>query len=110
LPRCERTSKFAFVDLHKKATTAVSGEFLRRLIAAIAYKMHSALTDNGIQFTTPGAGGSAMPLIKESIAADEVFRAHAFEYTCATNDIDHRTTKAQASLDQRPSRAHEPHH
>lgn len=36
-----------------------------------------------------------MPLIKETIASGERFRAHVFEYTCATNDIEHRTTKAK---------------
>lgn len=80
----DRTSKFAFVELHEKATTAVSRDFLLRLIAAVPYKIHTVLTDNGIQFTTPGAGGSAVPLIKEG----ERFRAHAFEYACATNDIE----------------------
>jgi transposase InsO family protein len=89
----DRTSKFAFVELHEKATTRVSGEFLRRLIAAVPYRIHTVLTDNGIQFTTPGAGGSAVPLIKEAMAAGELFRAHAFEYACARADIDHRTTR-----------------
>lgn len=65
----DRTSKFAFVELHEKATTAVSREFLLRLIAAVPYKIHTVLTNNGIQFTTPGAGGSAVSLIKEAIAA-----------------------------------------
>ena len=64
----DRTSKFAFVELHEKATTAVSRDFLLRLIAAVPYKIHTVLTDNGIQFTTPGAGGSAVPLIREAIA------------------------------------------
>ncbi len=36
-----------------------------------------------------------MPLIKEAIANGERFWAHAFEYTCATNDIEHRTTKGK---------------
>ena len=89
----DRTSKFAFVELHEKATTAVSGGFLRNLLKAVPYKVHTVLTDNGIQFTTPGAGGSAVPLIKEAIAAGEIFRAHAFEYACAKADIEHRTTK-----------------
>ena len=89
----DRTSKFAFVELHEKATTAVSREFMLRLIAAIPYKIHTVLTDNGIQFTTPGAGGSAVPLIREAMAKGEIFRAHAFEYTCAQHDINHRTTK-----------------
>ena len=71
----DRTSKFAFVELHEKATTAVSRDFLLRLIAAVPYKIHTVLTDNGIQFTTPGAGGSAVPLIKEAIANGELFRA-----------------------------------
>ena len=91
----DRTSKFAFVELHEKATTAISRDFLLRLIAAVLYKIHTVLTDKGIQFTTPGAGGSAVPLIREAIANGESFRAHAFEYTCARNDIDHRTTKAK---------------
>jgi hypothetical protein len=89
----DRTSKFAFVELHEKATTAVSKGFLLNLIAAVPYKIHTVLTDNGIQFTTPGAGGSAVPLIKEAIANGELFRAHAFELACARNDIEHRTTK-----------------
>jgi transposase InsO family protein len=91
----DRTSKFAFVELHEKATTAVAREFLLRLIAAVPYKIHTVLTDNGIQFTTPGAGRSAVPLIKEAIANGELFRAHAFEFACARNNIEHRTTKAK---------------
>jgi hypothetical protein len=91
----DRTSKFAYVELHEKATTAASREFLLRLIAVVPYKIHTVLTDNGIQFTTPGAGGSAVSLIKEAIANGELFWAHAFELTCARNDIDHRTTKAK---------------
>ena len=62
----DRTSKFAFVELHERATTAASREFLLRLIAAVFYKIHTVLTDNGAQFPTPGAGGSAVPLIKEA--------------------------------------------
>ncbi len=89
----DRTSKFAFAELHDKAPTQVTAEFLHRLIEAVPYKVHTVLTDNGIQFTTPGAGGSAVPLIKEAIAKGERFRAHAFEYACAKADIDHRTAR-----------------
>ncbi len=89
----DRTSKFAFVELHEKAKTATARDFLHRLIAAVPYAIHTVLTDNGIHFTTPGAGGSALPLIKEAIANGELFRAHAFEYACALSDIDHRTAK-----------------
>ncbi len=89
----DRTTKFAFVELHEKATTRVSGDFLRHLIKAVPYKVHTVLTDNGIHFTTPGAGGSAVPDIKQAIANGERFWAHAFEYACAQLDIEHRLTK-----------------
>lgn len=89
----DRTSKFAFVELHEKATTRVSGDFLRHLIQAVPYTIHTVLTDNGIQFTTPGAGGSAVPEIRQAMANGELLRAHAFEYACAQNGIEHRTTK-----------------
>jgi len=89
----DRTSKFAFVELHEKATTRVSGNFLRHLLEAVPYKVHTVLTDNGIQFTTPGAGGSAVPLIVEALAKGETVWAHAFELACAKAGIDHRTTK-----------------
>src|SRR6202040_3720416 len=89
----DRTSKFAFVELHEKATTGVAAEFLRHLIAAVPYKIHTILTDNGIHFTVPGGGGLTAGEIKEAIARGELFRAHAFELACAKNDIDHRLTK-----------------
>jgi transposase InsO family protein len=89
----DRTSKFAFAELHEKATRRVSGDFLRHLIAAVPYRVHTVLTDNGTHFTTPGNTASAAPLIKEAIARGELFRAHAFELACAQNDIDHRLTK-----------------
>ena len=89
----DRTSKFAFVELHEKATTRVAGDFLRHLIAAVPYRVHTVLTDNGIHFTTAGAGGSGVPEIKRAMAAGELFRAHSFELACAQNDVDHRLTK-----------------
>ena len=89
----DRTSKFAFAQLHEKATRQVAGDFLRALIAAVPYKVHTVLTDNGTHFTTPGNTSSAAPLIKEAMERGEIFRAHSFELACAQNDIDHRLTK-----------------
>jgi transposase InsO family protein len=89
----DRTSKFAFVELHEKVTRQTAGDFLRRLIEAVPYKVHTVLTDNGTHFTTPGNTSSAAPDIKADIDAGERFWAHAFEYACAQNDIDHRLTK-----------------
>src|SRR5215204_413440 len=43
----DRTSKFAFAALHEKATRRIAGDFLRHLIAAVPYRVHTVLTDNG---------------------------------------------------------------
>ena len=59
----DRTSKFAFVELHEKVarshrrptSCAVS-------IAAVPYKVHTVLTDNGLQFTD-------LPRIRRSLRA-----------------------------------------
>jgi hypothetical protein len=79
----DRTSKFAFVELHEKVTRQTAGDFLRRLIEAVPYKVHTVRTDNGTHFTTPGNTSSAAPDIKAAIDAGERFWAHAFEYACA---------------------------
>ena len=46
----DRTSKFAFVQLVDQATRVTASAFLVALIAAVPYKIHTILTDNGIQF------------------------------------------------------------
>jgi transposase InsO family protein len=89
----DRTSKFAFAELHETATRRVAGDLLRHLIAAVPYRVHTVLTDNGTHFTTPGNTSSAAPGIKAAIDAGETVWAHAFEYACAQNDIEHRLTK-----------------
>jgi transposase InsO family protein len=89
----DRTSKFAFVEMHEKVARRTAADFLRHLIAAIPYKVHTVLTDNGTHFTTPGNTGSAAPDIRAAMDAGELFWAHAFEYACAENNIDHRLTK-----------------
>ena len=75
----DRTSKFAYVELHEKAGKMVAAQFLRNLIAAVPYKLHTILTDNGIQFTNR----------KQDTSAFE----HIFDRVCRENDIDHRLTK-----------------
>jgi transposase InsO family protein len=89
----DRTSKFAFVELHEKATTRVVADFLHALIQAVPYKIHTVLTDNGLHFTDPRGNGWSPTEIKHMIERKEPFRAHAFELACARNDIDHRLTK-----------------
>ena len=89
----DRTSKFAFVELHQKATRRVAGDFLRHLIAAVPYKVHTVLTDNGTHFTEPGGDGWTPDDIKQMLARKEPFLCHSFELACAQLDVEHRLTK-----------------
>jgi transposase InsO family protein len=89
----DRTSKFAFAQLHEKATRRVAGNFLRALAAAVPYKIHTVLTDNGTHFTDPSGDGWTPEDIKAMRAQKMLFRCHAFEAACADLDIEHRLTK-----------------
>ena len=79
----DRTSKFAFAELHERATRRVAGDFQHHLIEAVPHKIHTVLTDNGTQFTTPSNVASAAPPIREALDKGEPVWAHAFEYACA---------------------------
>ncbi|WP_247372088.1 integrase core domain-containing protein, partial [Bradyrhizobium sp. 18] len=58
--------------------------FLEALIAAVPYKIHTVLTDNGIQFTFP-------PRYADGPTARYV--THMFDMRCHENGIEHRLTK-----------------
>src|SRR5215204_159318 len=89
----DRTSKFAFVELHEKVTRRVAGNFLRALITAVPYRVHTVLTDNGTPFTEPSGNGWTPDEIRQMLARKQLFRAHSFELACAQNDVEHRLTK-----------------
>jgi transposase InsO family protein len=80
----DRTSKFAFVELQQKATTRVATDFLQALIKAVPYKIHTVLTDNGIQFAD---------LPKNRSKPTAMWRGHLFDRTCWQHDVEHRLTK-----------------
>ena len=64
----DRTSKFAFVELHERATTPTAADFLDALIKVVPYKIHTVLTDNGIHFTDPAGQTWSPAEIKEMLA------------------------------------------
>jgi hypothetical protein len=43
----DRVTKFAFAELHDRATRRITADFLRRLIDRVPYTIHTVLTDNG---------------------------------------------------------------
>ena len=77
----DRTSKFAYAELHKSQTKMVAAEFLRNLINAVPYKIHKVLTDNGIQFTNHDHHKNAF--------------THIFLRICNEHQIEHRKTKVK---------------
>jgi len=80
----DRTSKFAFVHLADRANTMTARAFLDALIEAVPYRIHTILTDNGIQFAD---------LPKNRKGPTARFRGHPFGNTCKAHGIDHRLTK-----------------
>jgi transposase InsO family protein len=75
----DRACKIAYAELHEEANKMVAAQFLRNLLAAVPYKIHTVLTDNGIQFTNR----------KRDIYAFQ----HIFDRVCHEYGIDHRLTK-----------------
>ena len=74
----DRTSKFAFAQLHEKATRRVAGDFLRALVAAAPYQIHTVLTDNDTHFTDPSGNCWTPVEIRQMMERKELFRAHGF--------------------------------
>ena len=75
----DRACQFAYAELHEQANKMVAAQFLRNVMAAIPYKIHTVLTDNGTQFTNR----------KRDISAVH----HIFDRVCHAHGIDHRLTK-----------------
>ena len=80
----DRTSKFAFVELVERADMRAATAFLEAVVAAVPYRIHTVLTDNGIQFAD-------LPKNRGGLTAR--WRGHLFDRACYRHGIDHRLTK-----------------
>jgi len=72
------------VRLEESATIQTATAFLQELIDALPYRIHTVLTDNGIQFCE-------LPSRRNGPTAR--LRMPLFDRVCAGNGIEHRTTK-----------------
>ena len=88
----DRTSKFAYVALHEKAGKMIAAQFLRNLIAAVPYNIHTILTELPM----------VAPLVRATIGdgiqcsnrkQDTSAFEHIFDRVCREHDIEHRLTK-----------------
>jgi transposase InsO family protein len=75
----DRTSKLTFVRLVESAGKMEAARFLRELVEAVPYRIHTVLTDNGIQFTPR----------KQDIHDGR----HIFDRVCEEHGIEHRLTR-----------------
>jgi len=80
----DRASKFVMAKLYNRATMKAAKEFLEALIEAVPYRIHTILTDNGIQFAD-------VPKNRNGVTA--MLRGHPFDRVCWAHDIEHRLTK-----------------
>lgn len=81
----DRTAKFAYVELHERVGKMSAAQFLRNLIAAVPYRIHTILTDNGVQFTHR--------------KPDRFAFEHIFDRVCADHQIEHRLTNDPHLID-----------
>ena len=80
----DRTSKFAFVQLVESASRVTASAFLEALVEAVPYRIHTVLTDNGIQFRFA-------PRYANGPTAR--YMTHMFAMRCRDHGIEHRFTK-----------------
>ena len=78
----DRTSKFAVAQLVDKANRKTAWEFLGKVLEAVPYRIHTILTDNGIQFCE-------QPRNRNTAYS----RPMRFDMICEANGIEHRLTK-----------------
>jgi transposase InsO family protein len=68
----------------EKAGMRAAAAFLEALVEAVPYRIHTVLTDNGIQFAD---------LLKDRQGPTARFRGHPFDRLCFVHGIEHRLTK-----------------
>lgn len=80
----DRVSKFTYVEFHEKAGKMNGAAFLRNVVQAFPYQIHTVLTDNGMAFAD---------LPKNRTGPTALCFGHIFDRVCGENGIEHRLTK-----------------
>ena len=81
----DRVSKFTYVEFRDNAGKMNGADFLRNVVAAFPYQIHTLLTDNGMAFAD---------LPKNRHGPNfQALGAHIFDRVCNEHGIEHRLTK-----------------
>ena len=83
----DRVSKFTHVAFFDANTKANGAAFLREVVAAFPYAIHTVLTDNGMAFADLPKNRGRHPEI------EAVFGGHIFDRVCREHGITHKLTK-----------------
>jgi transposase InsO family protein len=91
----DRISRFAYAELHPRATRLIARDFLSGLLEVVPCAIHTILTDNGIQFAVRKAteGNWFIP-------SDRVCDAHGIEHRLT--QVGHPWTNGQVERMNRP--------
>ncbi len=80
----DRVSKFVHVAFYDANTKMNGAAFLRDVVAAFPYRIHTVLTDNGMAFAD-------LPKYRDGPTARWI--GHIFDRVCREHGIEHRLTK-----------------
>ncbi len=81
----DRVSKFTYVEFRDDAGKMNGADFLRGVVAAFPYAIHTVLTDNGMAFAD-------LPKNRNG-PTRRYLGAHIFDRVCAENGITHKLTR-----------------
>jgi hypothetical protein len=82
----DRVSKFTDVEFRDDAGKMNGADFLRGVVAAFPYAIHTMLTDNGMAFADLPKNRGRHP------AMDAMFGGHILDHVCKELGIEHRLT------------------
>jgi transposase InsO family protein len=83
----DRVSKFAHVAFLDANTKLNGAAFLREVVAAFPYAIHTVLTDNGMAFADLPKNRGRYPEL------EALFGGHVFDRVCREHGIEHKLTK-----------------
>jgi transposase-like protein len=83
----DRVTKFTHVAFFDANTKANGAAFLREVVAAFPYRLHTVLTDNGMAFADLPKNRGRYPEI------EALFGGHIFDRVCQGHGITHKLTQ-----------------
>jgi transposase InsO family protein len=83
----DRVTKFVHVAFLEANTKRNGAAFLRQVVAAFPYQIHTVLTDNGMAFADLPKNRGRYPEI------EAIFGGHIFDRVCREHGITHKLTK-----------------